>query len=281
MDNTAKEIREAIQASPALRAVSKVYLQGSYRNRVNVRADSDVDVGVLYTGSTFFSVLPAGVTREQVGIIDSNYTYKEFKDAIEVALVSRFGRAAVRRGDKAFDVNEGRYRVDADVVPTFVHRRYRSDRSYICGVEIRPDSGGRIPNWPERLFDLPEWPPQHYENGNAKNDATRRRYRGMVRILKTLRNRMEEEKIRSAKPIKGFLVECLIFNVPNGSFQGQSWTADLKAALAYLWSNTQADATCSDWTEVSRLIYLFRGDPKKREEANAFLLDAWSVVGIL
>src|SRR3546814_2144878 len=67
-------------------------------------------------------------------------------------------------------------------------------RSYICGTELRSDSGDRIINWPERLYDTHEWPRQHYENGNTKNNETRRAYRGVVRIVKKLRNIMDRSE---------------------------------------------------------------------------------------
>lgn len=44
-ENAVRAIRDALEADDKLRPVTKVYLQGSYRNRVNVRQDSDIDLG--------------------------------------------------------------------------------------------------------------------------------------------------------------------------------------------------------------------------------------------
>ena len=47
-ENAIRAIRKAVQGSSELNQRSiKVFTQGSYRNRVNVRQDSDVDVGVM------------------------------------------------------------------------------------------------------------------------------------------------------------------------------------------------------------------------------------------
>lgn len=263
-----------------LAPVTKVYVQGSYRNRVNVRQDSDVDIGVLYTGNTFYPQYPLGTTKETFGNVDSPFGYAAFKDAVSKALVRRFGSSAVHRGDKAFDIHENTYRLDCDVVPTFVHRRYAVDGSYICGVQLNPDSGGKIVNWPERLFDKPEWPNQHYENGVSKNSLTGRCYKGVVRIVKKLTNLMEERGVAAAKPIPGFLAECLVWNVPNECFGNPTWDEDVQAVLGHLWGSTASPEHCMEWGEVSEFKYLFRGSPpSKREQAHAFVDAAWSFVG--
>ncbi|HSC67792.1 MAG TPA: hypothetical protein VLC79_08890, partial [Cellvibrio sp.] len=47
-ENAERQIREAIHASEKLKNRDiRVFTQGSYRNRVNVRQSSDVDIGVL------------------------------------------------------------------------------------------------------------------------------------------------------------------------------------------------------------------------------------------
>ena len=260
--------------------MTKVFVQGSYRNRVNVRQDSDVDIGVLYTGGTFFTSYPDGKSDTDFGNVTATYTYTQFKDEIGKALTSYFGAANVTRGDKAFDIHENTYRVDADVVPLFIHRRYKADGTYICGTEFRPDSGGRINNWPERLYDNYEWPPQHYENGNGKNNDTRRAYRGVVRILKKLRNIMDEEGIAEAKPIKGFNVECLVWNAPNRCFTHGTWFEDVSDVLNHLSNNLSSMLLCQEWGEVSEFKYLLKGDETKRRQFESFVNRTRRYIGI-
>src|SRR5262249_21153091 len=156
-----------------------------------------------------------------------------FKNDVGGALSDYFGASAVTRGNKAFDVKETSYHVEADVAPFFEHRRYRRDGSYLSGVELRPGNGS-----PQSVIN---WPEQHYENGNAKNDRTRRSYRALARILKSLRNDMDDAGVGAAKPIIGFLSECLVWNVPDDRFSHATYSEDLRAALTYLYAGTQTD----------------------------------------
>jgi hypothetical protein len=258
----------------------KVFVQGSYRNNVNVRQESDVDIGVM-CHDYFLSQYPAGKTHADYGNVDADYSFRQFKDELEAALVDHFGRRAVVRGNKAFDIHENTYHVEADVVPLFEFRQYFESGSHRCGVAIVPDNGGRIDNYPERLLE--SWPHvnQHYENGVEKNNATSRAFKGVVRILKTLRNEMEEGGIAVAKPVPGFLIECMTWNAPNSCFAHSTWDAVLQAVLVHLWSNTKDDATCKDWCEVNDIKYLFHSSQRwTRAQAYAFVDAAWSYVGV-
>lgn len=258
----------------------KVFPQGSYRNRVNVRQDSDVDVGVM-CHDFFLPRYPAGKSGVDFRISAGSYSFGQFKNDLEEALVAFFGQAAVRRGNKAFDIRENPYHVEADVAPLFELRQYFDSGGYRCGVALLPDNGGRIENFPERL--LASWPatPLHYENGVSKNNATGRGYKGVARIVKKLRNVMEDEGIAAARPVPGFLIECLTWNAPDACFSRATWDARLQAVLLHLWSNTKDDASCKDWCEVNGIKYLFHStQPWTRQRAHDFLDAAWSYVGV-
>lgn len=269
-DNAVSVVRNAIRSYVAFATRDiDIFAQGSYRNGTNVRADSDVDVCVR-CNDVCFSDRADGISEADTGLVDATYTYKEFKDDVGQALRSYLGAAAVSRGNKAFDLHANSYRVDADVVPTFEHRRYSrgSDGGvcYISGTELRPDNGGRIINWPE----------QNYRNGVDKNQLTTERFKKVVRILKHVKNEMEENGDASAGRVPSYLVECLVWNVPNGGFGNSSYTADLRAALLHLYSSTKTDSTCSEWGEVNELKYLFRASqPWTRVDAHAFVVAAW------
>ncbi len=273
-ENAESQIRQAISASPKLKARNiKVFTQGSYRNRVNVRKDSDVDVGVLCY-DTFFPEYPDDNVK---AILESSaekatYTYATFKNEIEEALIARFGRDAITRGKKSFDIKANTYRVEADVAAFFEHRRYTSQYDYLSGVEMIPDDfkPPRIRNWPE----------QHYSNGVEKNKNTKRMYKRIVRVLKTLCNEMTENGMQSAKLVPSFLVECLAWNVPNRNFYGSTYKAIVRSVLAHLFNETLSDENCSEWGEVSELKYLFRpSQPWTRIHAHNFVSDAWDYIG--
>jgi hypothetical protein len=231
-----------------------------------------VDVGVLCFDTFFYEDLPASLTSTSLGITPASYVYSQFKDEVGEALTSYFGRSAVTRGSKAFDIKATSHHVEADVAPFFEHRRFSPDGSYISGVELRPDGGlpPKVINWPE----------QHYVNGNAKNDRTRRSYRALVRILKSLRCEMADEGVAAAPPITSFLCECLVWNTPDSHFANATFYEDLRTSLLHLYSSTETDESCRDWGEVSELKYLFRPSQKwTRQQANDFVVAAWSHVG--
>ena len=112
-------MRKAICASTKLSSKDiEVFTQGSYANRTNVRQDSDVDVCVMYTGAFFSDYsMSEGLSGSVFGYTDGDYSYAEFKNDVEAALISYFGEDSVTRGNKAFDVHANTYRIDADVVP--------------------------------------------------------------------------------------------------------------------------------------------------------------------
>lgn len=270
-ENAIKAIRDAINSSDKLNHRSiNVLVQGSYRNRVNVRQDSDVDVGVLCHDS-FFLDLPEGYTREKFGLnTPADYEYDTFKDELQEALISHFGNSSVHRGNKAFDIRENSYRVDADVAPFFDYRDYATSGSYRPGVKLLPDNGGVIVNWPE----------QHYQNGVTKNNATNRRFKRLVRIFKRLAINMPDDGNQAAKAMTGFFIECLIWNVPNDHFGNTHYTSDVRNVIVYIYQNTQDVGPCKEWTEVNDIKYLFRATQKwTREQANNFFLAAWQYLG--
>ncbi|MDR3388912.1 MAG: nucleotidyltransferase [Rudaea sp.] len=281
IERSIRAVRNAMAADGKLSALTKVFVQGSYRNRVNVRQDSDVDIGVLYTGDIFGVRYPEGLSDADVGVVNSTYKYSDFKNEVETALVNYFGRAAVTRGKKAFDLHENSYRLDADVVPMFVHRRYAADGSYICGVQLLTDDFDLIINWPIRLYESSEWPNQHYENGKQKNESTGRAYRGVVRIVKKLRILMDEAGFEAAKSVKGFQVECLIWNAPNDCFLHNTWYEDVKAVLRHLSVNLATLTLCRDWGEVSEFKYLIRDQEDVRRRYELFVDTARAYIGAI
>ncbi len=276
-DNAVTAVRKAIDASSALqRRTISVFAQGSYCNRTNVRQDSDVDICVLCTDVCFADYsMSEGLTDSDVGLVDHPYTYAEYKNDVEKALRANFGAAYVDRGKKAFDIHENTYRVDADVVACFEHRRYhlRSGDGYyfLSGTQFHPDNGGQVVNWPE----------QNYDNGVAKNKDTGQRFKAAVRILKRLRNKMADEKIPAAMPIPSFLIECLVWNVPNEGFGHDTYLADVQWALAHLFNNTMKFEDCTEWGEINELKYLFRtSQPWTMNQAHSFISAAWDYLGL-
>jgi len=269
-ENAWRVISNAVRDSTLLSTRDiEVFLQGSYKNDTNVRLESDVDICVCLkeTVTTDYSFAP-GVDDKSTGVTrPARYPHDRFKNDLQTILNSAFGSANVKRGSKAFHVKENSYRVDVDVVPCLEHRRYAPDRSYITGTALFPDNGGQIYNYPH----------QHYLNGVEKNGRTRSFFKCSVRIMKNMRNKMEDEGIPQAKPIASFFNECLVWNTPDQILLASNWNLTVQQMLVHLWDHLQSEEKCGGWGQVSELLYLFKGpNSLSREQAKAWVKAAWN-----
>ena len=271
-DNAERAVRKAIDASEALSAMDiTVFPQGSYAGRTNVRQNSDVDICVRLN-SVAFSDYPDGKGNSDYGRVESDLKFADYRNMVGKALTDYFGAKSVTRGIKAFDVHENSYRIDADVIATFEHRRYLSDGTnrWHAGVAFKTDAGDLIKNFPKQCYD----------SGVAKNDRVGRRYKRVVRILKRLRDAMQDQGITAAKNVPSFLIECLVWNVPDDRFNHDSYAADVRAVLAHTFNATLNDNDCSSWVETNELKWLFKGaKPWTRVQAHDFLGAAWNQCG--
>ncbi|ANU10868.1 nucleotidyltransferase [Planococcus antarcticus DSM 14505] len=251
-ENAIRMIRDALSKSAALKNRGiQLIPKGSYHNNTNVRLTSDVDIAVKLK-DVFFADYPDGQGHKDFGNSDADYTFAQYRSDIEAAIVNHFGIENVELGNKAIQINFNSYRVDADVVPCFEHRRYSLGGSYLTGTEFQTrHSQNRIINFPE----------QHYINGVRKNTETSRRYKKLVRIFKRLRYNLLDEGYAVEK-VSSFLVESLIWNVPNDRFNNATLTEDVQKCFDYLIEKTSSVEKTKEWGEVSELLYLFRANRK-------------------
>lgn len=274
-DNAERAIRDAVAADPTLSKYSvRVFAQGSYRANTNVRLNSDVDICVLCDTTFYYDLVFSDMTDAMVPGGPASLTYPDFRNMVEAALVRRFGRSSVTRGNKAFDVHANTYRLDADVVAAFELKRFnkigpRGEITWEPGIVFFSDSGQRIENWPE----------QTHTNGVWKNNETSRRYKRAIRILKRLRDRMQEQGVAAANDIGSFLIESLVWNVPNEYFERDTYRATMRAVLAHTFNNTRKDEDCADWGEVNDLKYVLRNQSTLRARVNTFLDAGWNELG--
>lgn len=274
MENTEAAIKKAIENDATLLKMDiSVFAQGSYKGRTNVKQDSDVDICVRLN-STFFARYPEGKAREDYGNIEGSITFQSFKNLVEKALKKHFGEHQVTRGDKAFDIHSNSYRVDADVLPALGYRYYTGDgeNDYIkpIGVGFLTDKGIRINNWPK----------QTHENGVAKQDATGERYKKMVRIVKRLRNKMQDEKKPVPVNAPSFLIESLVWTVLDEGFNHDDYYDDVRYVIADCFNKTLSDDNCKNLCEVNDIKYLFHPtQPWTRSQAHDFFNAAWGYIG--
>lgn len=268
-DRAIKAVTDATLNSRALlwRTVD-VVAQGSYRNRVSVRQESDVDVCVRCF-DTFYFEGPPGITLGTIGAPPAHYDYGQYRNDVEAALTGHFGAANVQRGNKAFDIKENTYRIDADAVACFPHRLYYHGLfglNYHEGTALRTDREGR---W------ITNFPKQQHDEGRAKNQRTGHRYRPLVRIMKLLGNELVELGIASAKRMPSFLIESLVWNMPDDRFGlGGTRKSDVEEFLSFIYLGTSVGGTWPGWMEANGIKPLFAGNSWTVAEVNQFAIDA-------
>jgi hypothetical protein len=269
LDNAERMVKEAICDDEILSKMEiQVFGQGSYANDTNVRRDSDIDINVRLMDIFYFD-LPDGKERSDFGLgSPATYTFSEYKTAVENALVNQFGRTDVTRENKCITVRGNSYRVETDVVPTFNYRRFSADGSYVEGAKFITDRGVPVVNYPL----------QHIANGKSKNSSTQKRFKRLTRIYRRVRYNMIDDGVNVSANITSFLLECLVWNVPNNILnQTYTWTDRLKGSIVYLYENTKEIETCKEWGEVSELLYLFRPIRKwTHSDVNNYLVQMWN-----
>jgi hypothetical protein len=276
-ERTCRAIGDALRASERLGKYEfTVYAKGSYPNFTNVVRDSDVDIAVELTTyrTNRFIHAAEGLTIQDLGLTPytGDATLAGFKDDVEHALIAYFGAAAVDRGSKAIRVAENTGRLPADVVPCVTERTWTSRTGHNDGIRLLNDR-----NPTERIVNYPK---QHLEQGTRKNDATSRRYKRVVRILKRLENEMVEKGIIEVVP--SFLIESSVWNVPNSGFDASSWKGRVRAALAHIYNETRTPdcVTSDDWLEANAIKYLFyTGQNWNYTDAHEFASKAWDYIG--
>ncbi|RPE84869.1 hypothetical protein EDF28_0811 [Curtobacterium sp. PhB137] len=272
MERAERMVRAAIDAHPAFvdyRGSIKVYPKGSYANRTNVRADSDVDVVVENQDLYYYEYFP----RSDAPTPDPNaIPYRgrwddedDWRSEVLAALQNAYGPAHVDTSGKvAITIDEvPGSRPSTDVVPSFEFRRFDSPdrRAPHVGSRVFSTDGKAIDNFPE----------QQRVNGIAKDGCTRGRYKKYVRALKSAENFLADDGQIEGLP--SYFMECLVWNVPDSIINRGLELADgFHAVLGYLLVNLHADDFDSEkWEEPNGLKWLFRGEKKWTPEDGLFL----------
>lgn len=270
IERTERLIRDALSRSVDDQVKNaRIFAKGSVKMKTNISQTSDIDI-CIEAKSVFYTDYPEGKTDASYGNVASEYTFATFRRAVEEALLLTFGPTIVDiSGNKAIRINGdvASGRIDADVVPAFMHKRYTGDSgSYHQGIELRSKQDAkRVINWPE----------QNYTNSLDKHENTYRRYRKMVRILKRLRREMKDAGYEFNNGAESFLIESLLWNVPENYYGNSTYYEDLSGILSYLKIMLANPNSVSEWGEVNELKYLFRtGQKWTREDALDFITKA-------
>jgi hypothetical protein len=254
-DGSAKKtydsVRYALRDVISKRGV-EVFLQGSYANSTNIRADSDVDIVVMTTETFQGSVSRLSAARKTQfdSLPEATYDTKDLRHDVLVALYSYYGQSRVHPKNKCIRVDKSDGYVDADVVCALQYRWYPNPESdistgYVEGISIQPLSGLRIINFPK----------EHIKNGVSKNAVCSGRFKETVRQVKRLRNRAVDLGLLREGEAPGYLLECLTYNVPSSEFISDDAERLRKVALWLKYADKGL------FLSVCRIQHLFVDDP--------------------
>lgn len=273
ISNAISMIKDAINAHDTLKNKSIEFIvQGSYGNNTNIKVDSDIDICVMRKDA-FFTEYREGAKDEDYGFVDGTSTFSDYKKMIIEALIKKFGTEHIIVGNKAIQIKSNTYRVQADVIPAYQYRNYRSDtqnkqNNFVEGIKFYASDSTSVVNYPK----------VHIQNGIKKNTDTARKFKRTVRLYKRIRNKMIEDGKPVPSGISSYLIEGLLWNTPNSTFTtATSWNEILKNSIVFLYNNTKEDSTCKTWGVVSEHFYLFHSSYKwTRNDVNTFLFQMWN-----
>lgn len=270
-ERTERMVREAIKAHAAFDGYDlSVYAKGSYANKTNVKADSDVDIAVQCGEAVYWEEATKDV-HPPSGSYTGIWTPAKLRSELEAALRAKFPEQVDSSGSTAFRIHSSSARVDADVVPCFDYHYYFSSTNYREGTRVFKKNGSPLENYPQQQLD----------NGEAKDERTKECYKGAVRIMKRVENVMVEAGVHREVP--SFFVECLVYNCPDSVFLAPTWTKTVEGVIVHIWQELQGDEPSggSDrWLEVSECKYLFQSTQDwNRQDGRDFAKAAWNYLG--
>ena len=192
-----------------------VFLQGSYANHTNIYAESDVDIVIKLDdcwGRDLTNLSDEEKRSYDEAFLNATYTHNDFKRDVVSVLKEKYG-SNVNVGSKAVSIAADGNRRKSDVIVAIQFRRYfkfRSvyDQSYEEGICFNNAEAERIPNYPK----------QHSENLTRKHKSTNQRFKPMVRILKNLRSKLQDNHLLKEGVAPSYFLEGLLFNVPDSKF---------------------------------------------------------------
>jgi Nucleotidyltransferase domain len=225
-------LREALCRSSLLDSRRyEIFCQGSRVNNTYIEDASDIDL-VLMLRMPFESNIEdldaAGMNslseRHQV----SPYGWGDFRDDVLATLSESY---VVSMGRRCVNV-EAPDSLFGEMVDILLAKEYRLYSAfpgpgvelYEQGVFFRDREGQPIVNFPK----------QHRRNGDEKDLRTGGRFKGVVRTTKKIRRLAERERMITEGAAPSYLLECLLYNVPDHVYRTSSLTDAYRRALEWL-----------------------------------------------
>jgi hypothetical protein len=205
---THESIRHALNTSDWSQGVTyDIYLQGSYKNDTNIRGDSDVDVVVELT-----SALCSNLTdyeKRSLGLTPATYGWSEFVRDVLNGLTAYYGAKQIRRGNKCMNLAPTTGRLPADIIICAQYKYYSNLIVVAEGITFWTHGNSQ---------QLVSYPKIHTDKCVTKNGETNGWFKPSVRMFKNARSYLVDLGVIDEKVAPSYLLECLIYGVPNHNF---------------------------------------------------------------
>ncbi len=187
-----------------------IYLQGCYACKTNTKFQSKMEVIVEITKTREYdynTMIRSDMKLRENFFIDFGHYFdvKHFKDVLADE-IKKVMRVNISRGATTILIPPfGPLQHTVDVFPCFKYKFFRPEGGSIRSKLV----------YDEKLEEhFLMFTNLHTVNGNLKDTMTNGNFKRMVRLMKNLVaiSAREDKNIHS---IRGYYVECLLFNVPN------------------------------------------------------------------
>ncbi|WP_433788792.1 hypothetical protein [Actinoplanes sp. CA-252034] len=198
----------------------EIFGQGSRVNGTHLDHDSDIDLVLMLTEPG------AGpLTESGVGLLtEPGARWQAFRDDVLAVLGESH---VVRMGRRCLNVDDpdSLFAEMVDILVATEHRWSPDPGSghYEQGVFFHDLQGRPIVNFPK----------QHRRNGDAKDLRTGGRFKETVRTVKRARRWAERHRLLDDGAAPSYLLECLLFNVPDLVYRAAPGAAH-REAVAWL-----------------------------------------------
>ena len=241
---TYASVKYALSLSSSLAARNiEVFLQGSYGNDTNIRADSDVDVVVMLKDAWWRDISDLSPVEQSIykeAFSDATYGFKDFREDVLVALRSYYGPGMVEEGENSLKVKAASGRLGADVIVCLQYRKYRffwarEVQDFIEGIAFQRKDGRLIINYPKL----------HSEGCTEKNKATAGWFKPTVRVFKNMRTRLVAAGKLRPDCAPSYFIENLVHNAPDSAF-GTSFQSTVLSVASALMKSHSSGMVCAN-----------------------------------
>lgn len=247
------------------------YLQGSYVNDTNIWRDHDVDILIQLDAAfdyTFdLNMSPDAQLACQAAMSSALFHLEHFRPEVIRRLVAVYGQENIEEGNKAVRVKGvPGVRLDADVVICQQFRCYYAYNGDL-GAGFHQGISFRDRRYPTRI--VVNFPKQHLDNGQNKNQNTSEGFKRTVRIYKNARNYLIDNGKLPEGTAPSYFLQGLLYNVPSEYFSGDI-ARDFYNSLAWL---SESAPLFEQFLCQNGLLLLFGDTPEQwnLQESTQFL----------